>query len=77
MKGRYRIREHCGGRYQRKRGLKRVHELVKLLRRHGVEKIEVTERSVASARKSPVVPYWSIKADPRTTYYEVEFEGGS
>lgn len=74
LKGCYRIREYCGGRYSRKSGIRRVAELTKLLRRAGVKKIRVYERTVESARELAPTPFWAVKADATTNYFEVTFE---
>lgn len=74
--GRYRIREVCGGRYKRKAGHRRVNELLKMLRKHGIERITVTERLVEHARQTQDFG-WMWKAEPEDTYFEVTWKEGS
>ncbi len=73
---RYRIREVCGGRFKRKAGHRRVTELLKMLRKIGIEKIKVTERLVEHARKTQIGG-WMWQAHPDDTYFEVTWKEGS
>lgn len=69
-KGTYRIRQNCGGRFKRKKGLKRVHELLKIMRRQGISRISVVEKKVETAEERLELPFY---VDPNHTYWELTF----